>query len=596
MNSEIEKIIRNDHENDEEQLEAIFSDKERIVVEAPAGCGKTKTMVSKVAYMIAEEKIAKNKKILALTFSVNAAYKMKKDILDKLPSMGVVGVKTPKDVNKRIFITNYHGFSRRILHLYGYILDERLKEISSFKAMNEEEVNKLDNIGMTQADKDIFEKFCNAVKTCNIQLIENYQEAYYNVLCDKLFSERYITYNGYLLICKKLLKEYATLKKFLQKLYPIIIIDEFQDTNVLSWNIVEELVNEDSKLFFMGDSLQRIYGFIGAIPNLLDDVVNKYGMYKVKLEKNYRFKNNKNMLLLDKNIRLNAENFSAPSISENADISVELFENQEDEATWVAVKVAQLLEENDNDKIAILVNQRGANIDVIMDKLKKESVDYFYALFSDEDIIYINYHKLALKTFFEELSYKADKRVNGKFLNTVYDKISSIYEDKKESIILSLLMLTRAFFNKILKEYSFLNNEEKISFINDTFESNALKQNMDSINNRVIVSTVHGAKGLEWENVIMPDMEPYIFPNYFGLCGSCDFKKGRDVTGDFCRIVSNEHNSTNVIEELSVFYVGVTRARKQVFFSASKFRYNNKLESKKSYISCLLTLPGINII
>ena len=78
--NDIEGIIRGYHGGDESQLDIIFSEAPRLVVEAPAGCGKTTIMVSKVAYMIATGKIPKNKKILALTFSVNAAYKMKKDI------------------------------------------------------------------------------------------------------------------------------------------------------------------------------------------------------------------------------------------------------------------------------------------------------------------------------------------------------------------------------------------------------------------------------------------------------------------------------------------------------------------------------------
>ena len=596
MNSEIEEIIRNDHEGDEKQLEAIFSEEPRIVVEAPAGCGKTKTMVSKVAYMIASGKVPKNKRILALTFSVNAAYKMKKDISDKLPNIGVTGITTPMDVNSRISITNYHGFARNILHLYGYLLDEKLKDINKFQAINEQEANEMKELEISELDKGIFKHFSDAVKTCNINGISNYGNEYYRILKDKLFPKKYITYNGYLILCNKLLSNYKNLKAFYQRLYPIIIVDEFQDTNILSWNIVEELVAENSQLFFMGDSLQRIYGFIGAIPNLLGKAAIRFGMDKIKLEKNYRFKDNENMLLLDRNIRLNAENFINPLVIKDADVSVELLQTQEEEAIWIVDKVQQLLSENNEDKIAILVKQRGANINIIMDELKKKSVEYFYALFSDEDIAYVNYHKVMLKIFFDELNNAKGGRVTKILLQKVYKKGCIIYEDKKEPIIVSLLMLTEAFFEKLLNEYSFLNNDEKISFINDTFENKALKQNMDYINNRVVISTIHGAKGLEWENVLMPDMEPYVFPNYYGLCGNCDFKKGRQAVGDFCRIVSNEHNEQNVLEELSVFYVGVTRARKQVLFSASKLRYNNNLESKKSYVSCLLTLPGINIL
>jgi len=65
--------------------------------------------------------------------------------------------------------------------------------------------------------------------------------------------------------------------------------------------------------------------------------------------------------------------------------------------------------------------------------------------------------------------------------------------------------------DKIVDEYSFLSIEDKITFMRDTFENNVLKQHMENISKNVILSTIHGAKGLEWAYVIMPDMEQYVF-------------------------------------------------------------------------------------
>lgn len=90
-------------------------------------------------------------------------------------------------------------------------------------------------------------------------------------------------------------------------------------------------------------------------------------------------------------------------------------------------------------------------------------------------------------------------------------------------------------------------------------------------------------------------MEPYLFPNFGSLCGNCDFRTGRISVGDYCRIQIENHVAKDVLEELSVFYVAVTRAQKDVFFSASRKRYNSSGEEKNSKISCLLTMPGIEI-
>ena len=85
--SSIDDVIRQRHFDDEEQLEIIFSNESRLIVNAPAGYGKTKTLESKIAYLIAKDTILYPKKILALTFSVNAAYKIKIDISRQLPDI-----------------------------------------------------------------------------------------------------------------------------------------------------------------------------------------------------------------------------------------------------------------------------------------------------------------------------------------------------------------------------------------------------------------------------------------------------------------------------------------------------------------------------
>jgi DNA helicase-2/ATP-dependent DNA helicase PcrA len=151
----------------------------------------------------------------------------------------------------------------------------------------------------------------------------------------------------------------------------------------------------------------------------------------------------------------------------------------------------------------------------------------------------------------------------------------------------SLLTLLEVFWERIFTEYSFLSREEKTSLVKDTFENNGLKQYLEFVNNNIIISTVHAAKGLEWDFVILPDMEQDSFPNWYGLCGSCGFKKNCDIKID-------KSNETKFLEELSVFYVAVTRARRQVFFTASKSAPDKYDRDRPKNISCFLSLPGIN--
>ena len=594
MEEEIKAIIQADHEGDSAQISAIFNDCPRILLEAPAGCGKTKTMVSKVAYALASGSVPVNKKILALTFSVNAAYKMKKDISEKLPRMGIDSIVSPAALNHKISITNYHGFARRVLSLYGYLLHENLPGVNIFVAYNERDLEEIKASGVELDDdeKSLLQVFGEAVKHCNNEKIESLFEKYCKIILQKFIPKHCITYNGYLVLCIKLLEKMQKLKDFYRSLYPYIMIDEFQDTNYLSWKLIKLLICQDTKLFFMGDPLQRIYGFIGAIPNLLETAKTEFSMVEIKLYKNYRFRDNPNMLLLDRNIRRNAENYLHPIIEENAKINLSLFNTQEEEAAHVSEFIKRL-SNSKNHKVAILIQQRNPNAEIIMKHLEEDSVDFFYGLFSDDDLEYIKYHQKALREFFAVLESSRTKRVNKTFLNKVFNLLLQNYKNSSSKIIQSLLILTEAFFNKLITEYGFLENEEKIAYINDTFENRALKQSMDYVNSKVFLSTVHGAKGLEWDYILLPDMEPYVFPNFFSLCGNCDFSTGRVVTGDYCRMRVENHTEKEILEELSVFYVAVTRAQKEVFFSSSKKRYNSYGETKNSYISCLLTMPGI---
>lgn len=594
---DIKSLVQAEHEGDQAQISAVISDYHRILLEAPAGCGKTKTMVSKVAYVIASGIVPANKKILALTFSVNAAYKMKKDISEKLPQMGIVDICSPADLNSKISITNYHGFARRVLKLYGYLLYSNISDVNIFVAYNEENVEGIEAAGIELSDENqvLLHSFSEAVKGCNSEKIEILFPKYYELIIEKFVPKSCITYNGYLVLCIKLLEEKQKLRDFYQLLYPYIMIDEFQDTNYLSWKLIKLLICHDTQLFFMGDPLQRIYGFIGAIPNLLEIAKTEFSMIKIQLDKNYRFRNNPNMLLLDKNIRHNAENYLEPFIEKNAKVKLALYDTQEQEAVNTSRLVQNLLKSKE-DRVAIIIQQRNPNAEIIMKQLEDDWIDYFYGLFSDDDLEYIQYHQKALKILFSVLEQSRSKRVNKTFLNKVCAVLRQNYKDSSSKVIQSLLILTEAFFNKLLAEYLFLENEEKIAYINDTFENRALKQSMDYVDSRVFVSTVHGSKGLEWDYVILPDMEPYLFPNFGSLCGNCDFKTGRINAGDYCRIQIENHAAKDVLEELSVFYVAVTRAQKDVFFSASRKRYNSSGEEKNSKISCLLTIPGIEIL
>ena len=140
QSSLIKEMFSKIHSRDQEHLAAIFSESSRLIVEAPAGSGKTKILISKIAYNIATNQIPLHKKILALTFSVNAAYKIKKDVANNIPELTEKFHSNPSFLNELITVTNFHGFSRRVLKKYGRLLNETLTNIDSLESVSEIEL------------------------------------------------------------------------------------------------------------------------------------------------------------------------------------------------------------------------------------------------------------------------------------------------------------------------------------------------------------------------------------------------------------------------------------------------------------------------
>lgn len=582
--------LRTLHSGDQKQLEVVFSESKRLIVEAPAGYGKTKTMISKVAYLLATGRIFNPKKILALTYSVNAAYKIKKELSEQLPHLIQVNNSNKLRISEKLFVSNYHGFCRHILKRYGYLLHPNLANLDLLKSVDDSKTEQITELlGISSEKALFFAKYSDAIKSVDKQHLSKFFNLYTDGIIKSFLEKDCISFNGILALTLRLFVNYTELLKFYQGYFPVIIVDEFQDTNILSWTLLKKLVSEESQLVFMGDSLQRIYGFIGAIPNLIVEAEQLLSMDRIVLEKNYRFMSNPQMLQLDKNIRLNGEHPANPTIKINAEISLISVNNQLEEAEKIVQKINYLLafEPENPSKIAILVRGGGTNINMIIDWMLRKNISYFYGIFNEDSPEYLRFHRECTSQFTEHI--RSDMRISKGTLNKFYSKVEKLFQDKKTPVVTSLLNLLKVFLYRILGDYSFLSVEDKLVLIRDTFENRNLKQNMEYVSENIIISTIHGAKGLEWDYVLMPDMEQYSMPSWYGLCGSCNHKSN-------CNLKVNSINEKKFLEELSVFYVGVTRARKQIFFSASKTRLKADKTTQKANLTCMLKLPGITLV
>lgn len=591
---EIKEKITAQHGGDERQLDVIFSDSPRLIVEAPAGYGKTTTMISRIAYLFASGQIPNPKRILGLTFSVNAALKVKREVAGKLPSL--LGLQnSPVSIGEKVTITNYHGFCKGILKKYGYLIADALrKDVNLFRAVGDSDIENQTNLKttLTSAELQSLKAVETDVKEARVPDAQTIH-AYNDIVIKKLLPLDYITHNAIILFVLEIFTNYTEVKKFYQSYYPLIVVDEFQDTNCIAWKLLESVISEQTQLLFLGDSLQRIYGFIGALPDIMSKVVDEYGMTKVELSKNYRFQNNPDMLKLDKNIRANAASCFTPTIAADNVAKLPAFwgTTQQDEAEQVVAKVQDLLAE-ENVKIAILFRNRSKNAEIVEAELARNGIQYFYGMFTDEDSDYVEFHNKCQEMFIRR--FGKSKAINKKALAAFSDSVRTAYAASTGKTVDSLLKLLDALVEKVSIDYADLVPEDKYTLLLDIFENRQLKQAMEYVDSRVILSTVHGAKGLEWDYVVVCDVEQWVFTF---ICRECPSKSTQG--GARCRLPQNIPTQMvePLLDDLCVFYVALTRAKKQVFISASGERYNARgRQFTEGKICCFALVNGVRLI
>lgn len=181
---ELKKNIIEKHNKDQAQLQFIFSNYDKIIVEAPAGSGKTKTLISKIFYLIVNNKIPLNKKVLTLTFGLNAAYKIKNDLSNEFNKSDSL-----IDINNKIVVSNFHGFARKILSLYGYIIDSSLSNVYTLEMEDDSDVQKLmeQNLGITETIAQWITDFSQKIKSNTINHLDNQDEFKKYIEYQKIF-------------------------------------------------------------------------------------------------------------------------------------------------------------------------------------------------------------------------------------------------------------------------------------------------------------------------------------------------------------------------------------------------------------------------
>jgi DNA helicase II / ATP-dependent DNA helicase PcrA len=330
-----------------QQKQAATTEIKHSLVLAGAGCGKTKTIVARAAYLI-EQGVPANQ-IQILTFTRRAA----SEIVARVElALG--------DQAKGLRASTFHTFCmyllRRIPKAFGleqFSIIDRDDQLMMFRLIRGKDDKKNPN-GLPKPQElcDLYSFARNTRQKLSIALEKQMPEhlAYINVIGDimKEYEARkrarhFLDYDDILAIVAAALAESDGLVDYVASICRHMLVDEMQDTNPLQWALLEPLKDKIS-LFCVGDDAQSIYGFRGAdfenIHHFKDRVPDAHIF---KLEKNYRSTQEildlSNWLLDQSEIkydkRLDAHR------GDGIQPRMHIFPNEFDEAKWIAIDIKE---------------------------------------------------------------------------------------------------------------------------------------------------------------------------------------------------------------------------------------------------------------
>ena len=605
----------------DKQYEAVVNTEGPCLVIAGAGSGKTKVLTHKIAHIMGEKK-ALPWNILAITFTNKAANEMKERI------EGLVG-----DAGKDMWIGTFHSICVRILRKQidrigfdtSFIIfdtsDQKtlIKQIIKNKNLDDKLFS--DRSVLTEisnAKNEMLEPDAYAVKARGDFRKEVIAEIY-EIYQAKLKENNAIDFDDIINFTIKILLDNPDLLEYYSGKFKYVLVDEYQDTNKAQFTLVSLLASRYGNITVVGDNDQGIYSFRGAdISNILNFEKDFPGTRIIKLEQNYRctqsilnaanevIKNNETKY--DKKLWTENERGKLPKVFRG--------DNEYDEANFIVRNINTLkMEEYYKYSDFSVLYRMNSQSRAIEDILRRENIPYkivgglkFYERKEIKDIIaylrliqnpsdnlsltrIINEPKRGVgKTSLDnidalsasngismyEIIKEADKYGLTRVFANTREFISCIEElrSKKDDIKISELIketLNKTGYTRALELENTVEAESRIENLDefltvaiefeDESADNSLSEFLEGITlssdldgmedseDSVTLMTLHSAKGLEFPVVFLVGMEEGIFPGYKSIGEPQELE-----------------------EERRLCYVGITRAKENLFLTCARQR------------------------
>ena len=609
----------------DKQLEAVKTTEGPLLVIAGAGSGKTRVLTYRIAYLITEKNV-KPYNILAITFTNKAAKEMKERV------EGLVGDAT-NDIWISTFHSACVRILRRDIDKLEYDKNFVIFDSADQKTLIKEcikEVNIDEKLfpvqyimaEISKAKNSLVEpkEFTNTYQT-DFRLSK--VAAVYTLYQKKLRLNNALDFDDIIMKTIQLFMENPDVLSYYQQKFKYILVDEYQDTNTAQFTLVSLIAAGSGNICVVGDDDQSIYGWRGAdITNILNFEQQFAGAKTIKLEQNYRSTSNilnaANEVIKNNKGRKSKKLWTENGIGEK--IIFTQADNEHQEGVNIVSKLKELKEkDNRNYSDFGILYRMNAQSRVIEEFLMSEAIPYkvvgglkFYDRKEIKDIVaylrvlynpadfmsirrIINVPKRGIgKTSIDNLQeYATNNDMSGweviknienipgltrstnaikDFANTILTLMKDVNGENPiqvseliKKIINDTGYLTELEAEDTVENQTRIENlmefvsvavefekESETTTLGEFLESISLVSDIDETDENedsVTLMTLHSAKGLEFPVVFIPGLEEGIFPSY------------RSMDED-----------PEVEEERRLCYVGITRAREQLYISASSTR------------------------
>jgi DNA helicase-2/ATP-dependent DNA helicase PcrA len=363
----------------ERQSEAVTSPLGNMLVLAGAGSGKTRVLVSRIAWLIEEQHLSPHG-ILAVTFTNKAAGEMR----TRLSSM----LSTPIH---GLWVGTFHGLCHRLLRRHYkeanlpeqfHILDSDdqgrvIKRVIAALNLDSEQwpVKQAQSFINGRKDEGIRPKHVNALTYGPTKTLVAIYSAYEQA-CQ---TAGVIDFAELLLRTHELLRDNPEILAHYRQRFQAILVDEFQDTNTIQYAWIRLLAGEQAAVLAVGDDDQSIYGWRGAkVENIQQFSKDFKETTIIRLEQNYRstatILEAANALITNNNSRMGKDLWTSGSAGEK--IVVYSAFNELEEARFVSERIMMEINQGSSaDEIAILYRSN-AQSRVIEEALLRAGVAY----------------------------------------------------------------------------------------------------------------------------------------------------------------------------------------------------------------------------